>query len=51
MALSEPLSTAVPSCTRGACTVGLLVEVAAWHPNGSRGWAQRELGEEAAGVS
>lgn len=51
MALSEPLSTAVPSCTHGACTVGLLDEAAAWHPNGSRGWAQRELGAEAAGVS
>lgn len=51
MALSEALCTAVLSCTCGACTAGLFVEVAAWHPNGSRRWAQRELGAEAAGVS
>lgn len=49
MALSEPLSTAVPSCTHGACIVGLLDEAAAWHPNGSRGglkesWVKRLQG-------
>lgn len=34
-----------------APAVGLFDEAAARHPDGSRGWAQRELGAEAAGVS
>lgn len=44
MALSQPLCTAVPPWTRGACTAGLSDEAAAWYPDGSRD-------AEAAGVS